>query len=61
MVGQEERDLSMGALGIQRRYSRVDQGRYALQSELVFFLPDHTRQSHKNWSGVGRLPGVKVA
>ena len=26
--------------------------RYALQSERVNFLPDHTRPSHKNWSAL---------
>ena len=48
-VGREERDLSVGASGIQRG---LIGDRYALQSERVIFLPDHTRPRHKNWSAL---------
>ena len=52
-VGREERDMSVGASGIQHWYSGgLIDNRYALQSERVIFLPDHTRPSHKNWSAL---------
>ena len=49
--------------GCIRDTARIQRGfigdRYALQSERVIFLPDHTRPSHKNWSGMsGGWSGV---
>ena len=52
-VGREERDLSVGASGIQRGLQWgfiVDRKRSSIRAGN--FLPDHTRPSHKNWSGM---------
>ena len=73
-VGRTERGLvsrkdgcRSGRVGFERGCirdtARIQRGligdRYALQSERVFFLPDHTRPSHKNWSGMsGDWSGV---
>ena len=60
-VGREERDLCVGASGIQRV---LIGDRYALQSDRVIFypiIPDQAIKICRHWSGVGRLSGVNVA
>ena len=58
-VGRGERDLSVDASGIQRGYSGGWSGIDTLFNQSGNFLPDHTRPSNKNWSGMsGGWSGV---
>ena len=51
-VGRQERDLSVGASGIQRGYSGGLSEIDTLFNQSGQFFPDHTQPSHKNWSGM---------